>query len=271
MSDDTRLRRRRKKAQGVELAQAVQVVELTPVVQETVVELTPAVQETVVELTPVVRETVAELTPAVHNVPAETTVVKTAKPTEPTVEPVQAEIQGTVQAELVFQESAILMPVNANTVDTGNPERFANVMHTCIRSGDAGASLLLCHDTLRDVTPADVGAYARAQPAAHRRLGTSMADVMTRLHANHDYRSVGLYVALLMQGIDLTDTSDVLAQGASGEACQRLAAMVRQSLAARESRARSVPTWTIVTMSVLGGLLAVCVLFILTVTGMLIL
>jgi hypothetical protein len=116
------------------------------------------------------------------------------------------------------------------------------------------------------VTEADVVAYRLERPEDLAALEDRLAHSMERLHDNDVYRSVGLYVALLLQDIDLMKTSDgMLARGTSGEVGQRLAAVVRQGISARDNkRAGAVPMWAVIVMVVLGVVLLSVIVFAVT-------
>lgn len=151
----------------------------------------------------------------------------------------------------------------------GDAERFCDVLHTCIRRAaparpDAAAASVgpTCHNTLQNVTMDDLHAYRSMHPRDHTALEGRLADVLRSLYDRHAYRHVGLYISLLMQGIDLArEGYGPLTQGRAGVVSGRLAAMVRQSLEARDVRANAhasaLPFWAIIVMTVLAALVLV--------------
>lgn len=89
-------------------------------------------------------------------------------------------------------------------------------------------------------------------------LDRVLGEALGGLTSNH--RVLALWLSLLLQDVDLLQhraASDVVEHG-RGEAAHRIAATLRQSARARDDRvAAKVPTWAIVTIAVLGGLLII--------------
>ena len=144
----------------------------------------------------------------------------------------------------------------------GDAEKFTDVLRTCVRSVGTSTRpsqyLPLCHSALGQVSAEDFHAFQATHAEASESLEATLASVMEDLHDKNRYRSVGLYVALLMQGIDLhAEGKGPLTQGKAGEVSQRLAAVVQQSVQARDSRRKLIPTWAKVTFGVLGTLLGI--------------
>lgn len=177
----------------------------------------------------------------------------------------------------------------------GSPTRFRNVLKACmqnatpthhipsgapasepssvIKSIATPASLSnplpsestapTAHKSLQEVTLDDLHAYRSTQFTENQAIEERMADVFRGLYDRHSYRHVGLFMALLLQGIDLTQESyGPITQGRAGVVANRLAAVVRQSMSARDARAKnnwSLPVWAIILVSVLGFLLVIAI------------
>jgi hypothetical protein len=153
---------------------------------------------------------------------------------------------------------------DVTNLDANKPEGHANkimsLMETCVCDATSGMkpkNIPLCHASLQTVNVADLHAFKKEHPESNTVVETKMTHVMTDLQADEKYRVLGVYIALLIQDIDLAqESTGTLAQGAAGEVCQRLAGVVRQSLMARDARQQRVlPGWSILTIAVFGGLL----------------
>lgn len=148
----------------------------------------------------------------------------------------------------------------------GDSERFEDVLHSCVHTVRAGQSRPLCHSMLTAVVQEDLAAYRATRPGPNADMERRIATAMAKISSEEHYRSVGLYVALLIQGIDLArDSHGAIAKGASGEVCHRVGAVVRQSLEARDARRDAeVPPWAIGTIAVLGFVVLVLVALMVT-------
>jgi hypothetical protein len=159
----------------------------------------------------------------------------------------------------------VVEPVAAPVVQA-SANRFEDVLHSCVRtrySAKNSNSIPLCHNALENVTVSDVLLYQNDSPDLFARMESQLASVFSTLHANDDYRLVGLYFSLLAQDINLLDLSaGQLAHGTSGEVAQRLAAVMQQSLRVREKRQFVLPHWVIGTLCLLGFLcfVSLCVI-----------
>ena len=201
---------------------------------------------------------------------------------EEAVEEVVGETAGVVKEAVVEVKDKVATLTNNSFKTRGNAEtrrcdrnssRFEDVLYTtCMRtllpSDKTVRDIPLCQQSLKKVTRDDVLEFSETVPSTFSQLENRLASAMTHLHNNDTYRVVGLYVALLNQNIDLLDYSKgPLAQGTSGEACQRLAAVVKQSINARDEKRSATPRWvvaTILTLSVclVVSLVIVTILFI---------
>jgi len=146
----------------------------------------------------------------------------------------------------------------------GDAASFETLLCTVARDVDQARSTAAHSSTARDacrrVTIADVHAYRSAHPADLERLENRMASVLGGLHAAHADQYVELYVALLMQGIDLAhESAGALACGDAGAVTARFSAVVRQALAAHDERqARTrVPVWGWAVLGLLAVILLV--------------
>jgi hypothetical protein len=159
------------------------------------------------------------------------------------------------------------LPTRPSTpeVDDGVSERFTTVLHACLNNTGTISSPLRHSQTagqeqvqptarytkapqaLGALQPNDVYAFRRASPHAMARLQSATAEAMARLDSNNAYRAVALYVALLLQDVNLQTTQGAgpLHREAAGRVCRRLGAVVQQAMEARDARirARTVPAW----------------------------
>lgn len=135
------------------------------------------------------------------------------------------------------------------------PGRFADVLQSCVLD-KAPVGRPLCYDALSGITQGDIDTFRTDNPARSAELDRLLGDALGGVAGNH--RVLALWLSLLLQDVDLLQhrtSTDVLHDG-RGEAARRIAATLRQSARARDDRvAASVPTWAIVTIAVLGGLL----------------
>ena len=196
-----------------------------------------------------------------------------APPTEPVTVPTETipteavasePVQSKVQAEPMLTEAVVV--TTAAPVVQASANRFEDVLHSCVRtrySAKNSNSIPLCHNAMENVTVNDVLLYQSDSPDLFSRMESQLASVFSALHANDDYRLVGLYFSLLAQDINLLDLSaGELAHGKSGEVAQRLAAVMQQSLRVREKRQFVLPHWVIGTLCLLGFLcfVSLCVI-----------
>jgi hypothetical protein len=144
-------------------------------------------------------------------------------------------------------------------------QRFAHVLHSCAR--EPGAAPLAaggtCHEALQSVQASDVAAFRQRHPDEHARMVSNATSLLRHLHRHGRYRTLTLYLGLLLQGIDPThheDGTSLLDDAEAAEAHERIGAVVRQALHVRdERRRREVPAWAIVLICITGVLLAICV------------
>lgn len=151
------------------------------------------------------------------------------------------------------------LKVPTERAQTGDASRFTDVLYTCV--GHVGQGNQVLCDTLQRVSEEDIEAFRTEQPEASEDLEEAMANGLETLHDNH--RALGLYMAMLVQGIDLAHTAHgPLARGKAGEVAARLGAIMKQSMRVQEERRnREPPVWSIVIIGVLAALVIAAVVF----------
>ena len=152
-------------------------------------------------------------------------------------------------------------PADVAPVETGN---FANAVQACTLeriTAHAHVAPPRCYSSLQAVSDADALKYKKSYPQQFEALEARIADSATALHQSQAYRHFGLYAALLIQGVDMFDISDgTLSSGDSGEVCQRVGAVIKQALRARDARASTKwPFSTVVSVTLLGFILILCI------------
>ena len=201
---------------------------------------------------------VAAIPTELVTVPSEPPTPTVSVPTDPVQSKVQPVLTEPVLTEPVVVTTAPVVQASAN--------RFEDVLHSCVRTrytAKNSNSIPLCHNAMENVTVNDVLLYQNDSPDLFSRMESQLASVFSTLHANDDYRLVGLYFSLLAQDINLLDLSaGELAHGKSGEVAQRLTAVMQQSLRVREKRQFVLPHWVIGTLCLLGFLcfVSLCVI-----------
>ena len=130
-----------------------------------------------------------------------------------------------------------------------NSERFHNVVAACVPclKHDSPEDLPITYTAFADdLGLADVEAFKTAHPQHYAAIEGSVAQSLQALSKNNMYRSLAMYVALLLQDVDLMDISDgPIIEGTTGEVGQRLGAVVKQSLRARERKREKLPGWVV--------------------------
>jgi len=144
---------------------------------------------------------------------------------------------------------------DADVHPRGDSSRFTDVLYSCVGQVGAGHTVRPACDTLHRVDEADIEAFRHEQPRASEELETHLARALERVRGPDAYRSLGLYMALLAQDIDLAHSATGrLGHGPAAETAARLGAIMRQSLRVRDERtAETAPIWAIVVIAVLGA------------------
>lgn len=175
----------------------------------------------------------------------------------PKVEPT-SEVPPAAESEEVLVKAA---PPDAAPVETGN---FANAVQACTLeriTAHAHVAPPRCYSSLQAVSESDAFHYKKRYPQQFEALEARIADSSTALHQSQAYRHFGLYAALLIQGVDMFDLSNgTLSSGDSGEVCQRVGAVIKQALRARDARASTKwPFSTVISVTLLVFILLLCI------------
>lgn len=184
------------------------------------------------------------------------------------VEPTET-VESVDQNNMAFKkqpaEKNYLAETNVPPKPVGQANKIINLLETCVcgLNGKTTKNIPLCHASLQTVQVTDLHAFKKDHPEANTLVETKMSRVMAELQPDEKYRAIGVYLALLLQDIDLAhESTGPLGQGAAGEVCQRLAGVVQQSLMARDARQqKAVPGWCIIALVFLGIIL-IALLFI---------
>lgn len=116
-------------------------------------------------------------------------------------------------------------------------------------------------NALQIISHSDVHGFKKKHREQFRDIEHRLTDALSRLSQEQDYRMLGMYVALLVQDINLVDyCHSRLLKGSTGESAARLAAMVRQALHAQATRQGRLPVWA---TSLIGSLVGIVVVLLL--------
>jgi hypothetical protein len=160
------------------------------------------------------------------------------------------------------EDSVLLLPPSAVH------NRFSDVIRACLVEVEVGqesarAEPPRCHSSLEAVEEEDVVAFKRDHPECFAALEKRVMDGAAALENERNYRAIGLYVALLAQGIDL---SAVGYDGpmACNEALYRISAVLKTSMSAMKGDNRT-------SRYLLVGLVAISGLILLLIVGVIVL
>lgn len=142
-----------------------------------------------------------------------------------------------------------------------NEQPFSSLLHEFLRLKiDSEMSSV---NALQIISHADIHSFKKRNREIFQTVEKSLTDALQRLSQEEDYRVIGLYVALLVQDINLIDyCHSRLLKGKTGESAARLSAIVRQGLHAQATRQGRLPVWA---TSLIGSLVGIVVILLLLV------
>ncbi len=116
-------------------------------------------------------------------------------------------------------------------------------------------------NALQNITHADVHIFKKENKELFDLLETDLAGALTQLHKHNHFRAIGLFIALIIQDVNLLDYCHPrVFKGKPGESASRLTAMVRQALHAQNMREGRLPVWA---TSLIGALIGTVVILLL--------
>ena len=137
---------------------------------------------------------------------------------------------------------------------------FPALLRDYLRYPDVQANVSSVN-ALQTISHAEIHSFKKTNRELFDLLDLDLTGALSHLYKHRHFRTIGLFVTLLLQDINLMDYCKASSvKGAAGESGARIAAMVRQAIHAQNTRQGRLPIWA---SGLIGGLIGIVILLLL--------